>query len=115
MVPTEGRCSDCSSITELTDVLLGLQARGRVYRAKLAQPGPQGGGSHLRQTQGSQGENGSIRCMCCVSCPLPTHALPEGEQTREGVIYSEIASVGLPWWLSGKESTCQCRRHRLDP
>ena len=21
----------------------------------------------------------------------------------------------LPWWLSGKESTCQCRRHRLDP
>ena len=18
---------------------------------------------------------------------------------------------GLPWWLSGKESTCQCRRH----
>ena len=110
MVPTEGRCSDCSSITELTDVLLGLQARGRVYRAKLAQPG-----SHLRQMQGSQGENGSIRCVCCVSCPLPTHALPEGEQTREGVIYSEIASVGLPWWLSGKESTCQCRRHRLDP
>ena len=22
---------------------------------------------------------------------------------------------GLPWWLSGKESTCQCRRHKLDP
>ena len=22
---------------------------------------------------------------------------------------------GLPWWLSGKESACQCRRHRLDP
>ena len=21
---------------------------------------------------------------------------------------------GLPWWLSGKESTCQCRRHRFD-
>ena len=21
----------------------------------------------------------------------------------------------LPWWLSGKESTCQCRRHRFDP
>ena len=20
----------------------------------------------------------------------------------------------LPWWLSGKESTCQCRRHRVD-
>ena len=21
----------------------------------------------------------------------------------------------LPWWLSGKESSCQYRRHRLDP
>ena len=23
--------------------------------------------------------------------------------------------LGRPWWLSGKESTCQCRRHRFDP
>ena len=23
--------------------------------------------------------------------------------------------TGLPWWLSGKESTCQCRRHRFNP
>ena len=22
---------------------------------------------------------------------------------------------GLPWWLSGKESSCQCRRQRLHP
>ena len=22
---------------------------------------------------------------------------------------------GLPWWLSGKQSTCQCRRHGSDP
>ena len=22
---------------------------------------------------------------------------------------------GLPWWLSGKESACQCRRHWFDP
>ena len=22
---------------------------------------------------------------------------------------------GLPWWLSGKESACQCRKHRFDP
>ena len=21
----------------------------------------------------------------------------------------------IPWWLSGKESACQCRRHRFDP
>jgi len=23
--------------------------------------------------------------------------------------------IGLPRWLSGKESACQCRRHRFDP
>ena len=22
---------------------------------------------------------------------------------------------GLPWWLSGKESACQCRRHLFNP
>ena len=22
---------------------------------------------------------------------------------------------GLPWWLSDKEPTCQCRRHKFDP
>ena len=26
-----------------------------------------------------------------------------------------IKTTGLPWWLSGKESTSQCRRHGLDP
>ena len=26
-----------------------------------------------------------------------------------------LASEGLPWWLSGKGSTCQCRRHGFDP
>ena len=23
--------------------------------------------------------------------------------------------LGLPWWLSGEESTCQYRRHGFDP
>ena len=23
--------------------------------------------------------------------------------------------LGLPWWLSSKESACQCRRHGFDP
>ena len=22
---------------------------------------------------------------------------------------------GLPWWFTGKESTCQCRRHGFNP
>ena len=24
-------------------------------------------------------------------------------------------NTGLPWWPSGKESTCQCRRHGFKP
>ena len=31
------------------------------------------------------------------------------EHTRCFTLFS-----GLPWWLSGKEFSCQCRRHRLD-
>ena len=31
---------------------------------------------------------------------------PEGEKW-----YHLICSFRLPWWLSGKESACQCRRH----
>ena len=27
----------------------------------------------------------------------------------------EITFPGLPWWYSGEESECQCRRHSLDP
>ena len=26
------------------------------------------------------------------------------------ISYIKIMGVGLPWWLSGKESACQCRR-----
>ena len=30
-----------------------------------------------------------------------------------GIYSGEVHSIyGLPWWLSGKGSTCQCRRHR---
>ena len=27
----------------------------------------------------------------------------------------KIDQTGLPWWLSGKESASQCRRHGFDP
>ena len=31
------------------------------------------------------------------------------------VLLSVFLAFGLPRWLSSKESTCQCRRHRFDP
>ena len=30
-------------------------------------------------------------------------------------VMNRNVTAGLPWWLSGKESTCQCRRHGFDP
>ena len=30
-------------------------------------------------------------------------------------LIKESSGRGLPWWLSGKESTCQCRGHEFDP
>ena len=31
------------------------------------------------------------------------------------IAHFQTSFWGLPWWLSGKESACQCRRHRFDP
>ena len=43
----------------------------------------------------------------------------EGPWTEEpGVLQSirlQESDTGLPWWPSGKEPTCQCRRHGFDP
>ena len=38
--------------------------------------------------------------------------------THKGTIFSnrsDYTMAGFPWWLSGKESTCQCRRPEFDP
>ena len=31
------------------------------------------------------------------------------------LLYVVHDEYGLPWWLSGKEPTCQCRRPGFDP
>ena len=36
-------------------------------------------------------------------------------QPKKDALKIKRLTGGLPWWLSGKESTCQCRRHRFDP
>ena len=36
--------------------------------------------------------------ITCVLCPL-------GKEKAQGFL----------WWLSGKESACQCRRHKFGP
>ena len=29
---------------------------------------------------------------------------------KKGKVSEKVKNLGLPWWLNGKESTCQCRR-----
>ena len=48
------------------------------------------------------------------------HAAPGGAATlplrvKQTYDTPEEPLQGLPWWLSGKESACQCRRHSYDP
>ena len=31
------------------------------------------------------------------------------------VCHMKLKLLGLSWWLSSRESACQCRRHRFDP
>jgi len=34
---------------------------------------------------------------------------------QDGIHYQYFKKIGLPWWLSGKKSSCQCRRRGFDP
>ena len=48
--------------------------------------------------------------LCVLS--LPSLAIKYWSISLTG---SRYFSLGLPWWLRGKESACQCRRHRFNP
>ena len=37
------------------------------------------------------------------------------KKVLRGKFIAIYAYKDLPWWLSGKESTCQCRRLRFNP
>ena len=49
-------------------------------------------------------------CYCFPSCDPSAPRLPE-----PSLKFSSESMVGLPRWLGGKESACQCRRHGFDP
>ena len=40
---------------------------------------------------------------------------PGSKAVRKKWALKDEKSLGLPWWLSGKESACQCRRQGFDP
>ena len=51
-------------------------------------------------------------CLCCGQrARSPFAAQPDAALH----LHLSTPKEGLPKWLSGKESTCQCRRHGFDP
>ena len=48
--------------------------------------------------------------LCVLSLPSLAFKYWSISLTR-----SRYFSLGLPWWLKGKESACKCRRHRFNP
>ena len=50
--------------------------------------------------------------------PLLAQNICKGIQSGTNLAYlwkSTEATTGLPRWSSGKEPTCQCKRHKFDP
>ena len=46
---------------------------------------------------------------------IPQTEKPGGQRSMGSHIFLPNKLLGLPRWLSGKESACQCTRHGLDP
>ena len=65
-------------------------------------------------------KNNEIMPFAAISVDLEIIILSKSE--RESQIPQDITNIwnlkydtGLPWWLSGEKSTCQCQRHEFEP
>ena len=92
------------------------------------------GGSEVRESACNMGDlglipgkgrspgecNGNPLQYSCLENPMDggvwwstVHGVAKETDTTER-LHFHIHTLGLPWWLSGQESTCQCRRHRFN-
>ena len=53
--------------------------------------------------------------MVLPSLTLKARPRGGGQLLQDFGSQHNTCAAGLPWWLSGKESTCHCRRHRFSP
>ena len=44
----------------------------------------------------------------------PKYSLKIPFITLDSLIFNQVAIMGFPWWLSGKESTCQPKSHEFN-
>ena len=48
-------------------------------------------------------------CECMCECVCVCVCVGGGDGRREKEKFETMCLVGLSWWLTGKESACQCR------
>ena len=62
-------------------------------------------------------EKGMTTHSSILAWRIPWTEEPGGYSPRgcKELDMTERLTLGLPRWLSGKESTCQCRRYKFDP
>ena len=65
----------------------------------------------------AEGNGNPFQCSC-LGNPIDreawwasVHEVPKDSDTTERLNNNNKGAVGLPSWLSSKESTCQCRRY----
>ena len=77
---------------------------------------------HLERLQASPGQGPEPAAGLHTELSCVVHFIRPADRTGTGLWGCSqrqldrevIANAGLPWWLSGKESACQCRRGRLN-
>ena len=84
--------------------------RGRLWAGVLSpSPAP-------RCSCRSDPEAAPYCCVCCQqSCSGPSFSRAKSSVHTVNKISYWSGYCKLSWWLRGKESACQCRRHRFDP
>ena len=64
-------------------------------------------------------QEGHLLIPWCITCFNILHIIPLDSLKKRDkasiILICKFRNWGLSWWLSGKESTCQGRRHGFDP
>ena len=64
---------------------------------------------------GGKGQQGHARIQSWLAASLLGELCKTDNFPEHQMLTYKVGCSRFPWWLSGKESACQCRRHRLDP
>ena len=65
-------------------------------------------GRRVRHNLATEHRHNKLRDVTVFYATKISAALPLNRPRRWWKLNSETNRVGLPWWLSGKESACQC-------